>query len=184
MMRKITINCFALCYKAILKSDLLMEIGMKALMPVVASLFCICGFSGGASADKLPKSGVAMSAADVTALYSDHTAVWAATAMAYFAPDGSVKQLGQGISKPGQWSVKDNEFCMDIQGVDPKTKKLVGKTFKDCWQWFKDDKNHSYSLYSKHWDNAKPDLTNYDSKQAKILKQGDLIGAKYVAPSN
>lgn len=151
---------------------------------VLISIICTGTFSAVALADKLPKSGVAMSAADVTALYSGHTAVWAPTAMGYFAVDGTVKQLVQGTSKPGTWVVKNNELCMSIEGVDAKTKKLVGKTFTDCWQWFQDDKNKTYSLYTKHWDNAKPDLTNYDGNAAKSLKPGDLIGAKYLAPLN
>ncbi len=149
---------------------------------VLVSVFCFGSFSVTALADKLPKSGVAMDSADVTALYSDHTAVWAPTAMGYFAADGTMKQWVQGTSKPGTWSVKNNEFCMDIKGVDAKTKKLDGKTYVECWQWFKDDKKQTYSLYTKHWDNSKPDLTKYDTKAAKNLKPGDLIGAKYVAP--
>ena len=125
-----------------------------------------------------------MDAAEVTALYSDHTAVWSASAMGYFAADGTMKQWVQGASKPGTWSVKNNEFCMSIKGVDAKTKNFDGKTYVECWQWFKDDKKLTYTLYSKHWDDSKPDLTNYDSKAAKTLKQGDLIGSKYVAPQN
>ena len=131
----------------------------------LVSIISIGTFPANAFADKLPSSAVAMSAADVTAMYSDHTAVWSPTSMQYFAADGTTKQWGQGVSKPGTWAVKDNELCMDIEGVDPKTKKLVGKTFTDCFQWFKDDKKRTYSLYTKHWDNAKPDLSNYDSQE-------------------
>ena len=151
---------------------------------VLVSIFCFIGILGAALADKLPKSGAAMDAAELTALYSDHTAVWSASAMSYFAADGTMKQWVQGTSKPGTWTVKSNEFCMNIKGVDAKTKKLDGKTYVECWQWFKDDKKQTYSLYSKHWDDSKPDLTNYDSKAVKALKSGDLIGAKYVAPEN
>ena len=157
---------------------------MKNVTSVVLVSMCTSFFQTFALADKLPKSGVPMTGTDVTVLYSDHTAVWSPTAMGYFAADGTMKQLVQGVSKPGTWAVKNNEFCMDIKGVDAATKKLDGKTYKECWQWFKDDKNQTYSLYSKHWDNSKPDMTNYDSKQAKSLKPGDLIGAKFVAPQN
>jgi len=143
-------------------------------------LLCATTFTSTTFAEKLPKGATALSAAEVTALYSDHTAVWAPTAMAYFAADGSMKEFVQDLSKPGKWSVKDNEFCMDIQGVDPKSKKLNGKTFTECWQWFKDSKNKLYTLYSKHWDDSKVDKTNFSSKDAENLKPGDLIGAKFV----
>ena len=158
---------------------------MKSVNTIaLASAVLATAFGASAFADKLPKSGVAMSAADVTALYSDHTAVWGPTALGYFAADDTMKQWVQGASKPGTWTVKNNEFCMEIKGVDTNTKKLNGKTFTECWQWFKDDKNQTYALYSKHWDNSKPDMTNYSSTAAKGLKPGDLIGAKYVAPQN
>ncbi len=152
----------------------------KIYASAISVLFCTVVFGSPAFADKLPKNATALSAAEVTALYSDHTAVWGATAMAYFAADGTVKQLVAGTSKPGSWTVKDNEFCMDIKGVDPKTKKLVGKTFTDCWQWYKDSKSVYYDLYSKHWDNAKVDKTNFSKKDIKTLRPGDLVGAKYV----
>jgi Protein of unknown function (DUF995) len=152
-----------------------------------ASTICILLFpvalSAPALADKLPKTAVPLTSAEVTALYSGHTVVWQPSIMVYFAADGSAKQLIQGISKPGTWSVKDNEFCMAIQGVDAKTKKLDGKTYTDCWQWLKDKKKY-YTLYSKHWDDAKVDMTNYNTKDIKTLKAGDLIGAKFVAPQN
>jgi hypothetical protein len=145
----------------------------------ISSLYCFVMFWSPAYADKLPKNATPLSPADVSALYSDHTAVWSSSAMAYFAADGTMKEFVAGQSKPGSWTVKDNEFCMEIKGVEAKTKKLDGKTYTECWQWYKDSKNQLYSLYSKHWDNSKVDMTDFSKKEIKHLKPGDLVGAKY-----
>jgi len=152
----------------------------------ILSLPCLligAAFSSPSLADKLPKSAVTLSPAEVTSLYSDHTAVWAPTAMAYFAADGSVKEVVADTSKPGKWTVSGNEICIAIQGVDAGSKKLDGKTYTDCWQWFKSGRTY-YALYSKHWDNSKVDKKNVNAKEIETLKAGDLVGAKYVPPAD
>jgi Protein of unknown function (DUF995) len=135
-----------------------------------------------ALAAKLPKGAVPLTEAEVSALYSNHTAVWAPNAMAYFAEDGTVKGIFPDTAKPGNWTAKNNEFCMNIQGVDAKAKKLDGKTYSDCWQWFKDSKGKFWALYSKKWDNSKVDPTNFNKDEYGHLKAGDLVSAKYIAP--
>ena len=157
---------------------------MKNICASLITILCwSVAFDSLALADKLPKKATALSASEVTALYSNQTAVWGPS-MNYFAVDGTVKQLTNGNSKPGTWTVKENEICMDINGVDPTTKKLNGKTFTDCWQWHKDSKNQYFTLYSKHWDNSKVDPTKFGKNENKFFKPGDLIGAKFVPPQN
>ena len=156
----------------------------KIYASTICILFCSASFGSSALAQKLPKGATALNPAELTNLYSDHTAVWSANAMAYFAADGTMKEFVNDTSKPGIWSVKGNEFCMEIKGVDVKTKKFDGKTYTECWQWYKDNKNAYYDLYSKHWDNAKVDKSNFSTNDIKTLKLGDLIGTKFVPVKN
>lgn len=141
---------------------------------------CVITFSSGtfAYADQLPKSAKALTTDEIKILYANHTAVWKPNSMAYFAPDGSVKGIYKNGTYSGTWAVTGNESCMMSQGTDAKTKASVGKTYTDCWQWFRDSKNKYWTLWSKHFDGSKVKKNDYYDGEIKKLRIGDLASAK------
>lgn len=150
----------------------------------MAIVFSIVVFTGCSTAAELPKSAKPLSAEEVKEVYSSKTAVWSKDNAAFFASDGSVKGVYGGGYFSGTWDVSDNEVCMRVQGTDAKTKKSDGKTYVDCWKWFRDGKKRAWAIWSVHHDGSTPSKRDYSTEEIEKLKSGDLVTEKYEKAKN
>jgi hypothetical protein len=154
-----------------------MEEKMRKIL-VILLVAIACSSATTAVADKLPKSAKPLTADEIKSIYSNHTAVWKPTNKAYFAQDGKVWGIYDGGTFEGSWNVTGNEGCMMNKSTDAKTKKSDGKTYTDCWTWYRDNKNKYWSLWSKHFDGSPVTKNDYWDGEIKKLKIGDLTQIK------
>jgi hypothetical protein len=148
---------------------------MRSLVLISLSL----ALASPAIADKLPKKAVPLTAAEVTARYADHTAVWQRDNAAFFAADGSVKGYYKQYRLDGKWTVAANKACMVNQTTDSKTQTSDGKTYTDCWEFFA-HKGKVYSIYSNDRDAKNPDRSDgWYSSEFDKLKSGNKAEALY-----
>lgn len=130
-------------------------------------------------ADKLPKNAKPMSTAELKKIYSGNSQVWDKSQV-YFSPDMNTKGVfGRPASHTfsGKWSVNGNKVCMNNKSVDVKTKKSDGKTYTDCWTFYKEG-NKTWSLWSNNYDKQMTE-NDYWTKELGTLKKGDKVSKNY-----
>ena len=148
------------------------------------TIICLTGCSflaSSAIADKLPASAKPFTSDEVKKLYLGNSTFFGNKAAFYFAQDSSViGYYDKGYSE-GAWTVDANQSCMMTKGTDLKTKISDGKTYKDCWQWFRDAKGKVWTLWSVRYTGKKPPKNDYYTNEINNFKSGDKISAKFHA---
>lgn len=134
---------------------------------------------GPSAAEKLPPDAKPMSSQELKAIFAGNSQIWQKSRV-YFAPDMTTKGLyGAPVthSFSGKWNVKGNTICMNNKSIDVKSKKSDGKTYTDCWKFFKSGKR-VLSLYSNNFGHKTTENDYWDS-ELKTLKKGDQISKRY-----
>lgn len=132
-----------------------------------------------AAAEKLPADAKALKATELRNIFIGNSMVWS-TSRAYFSPDTKTKGLfGNPVSHTysGTWSVSGNTVCMNNKSIDVKTGKSDGKTYRDCWKFYKSGKR-TLSLWLNNYDKQLTENDYWDG-ELKSLKKGDQVSKQY-----
>ena len=105
-----------------------------------------------ALADGNSKTGIPMASTEVRSLYVGNSALWS-NSKAYFMPSGMVVGLyGSPIIETykGTWSVSGNRMCMSVKTINISSKMSDGKTFTDCWAYYRTGSD-VYAKRTSNW---------------------------------